>query len=289
MSDQRVDDPVDAPSKGSESPEGSRAARYIRRLAVPILLLWVAVAASTNIFAPQLEVVGAARSVSLNAADSPSIQATRHIGKVFGEFDSDSAAMIVLEGDKPLGADAHHFYDALVQRLAHDTKHVEHIQDFWGDPLTAGGSQSKDGKAALVQVYLAGNQGEALSNQSVDAVRNIVASMPPPPGVKAYVTGAAPLITDNFEVGSQGTHKVTLITFLVIGLMLLVVYRSIATTLIMLVTVLVELAAARGVVAALANWGVIGLSTYSTNLLTLLAIAAGTDYGIFLVGRYHEA
>ncbi len=213
----------------------------------------------------------------------------RHIGQVFDEFNSDSAAMIVLEGDQPLGDDAHRFYDTLVKRLAEDTKHVEHIQDFWGDPLTAGGSQSKDGKAALVQVYLAGNQGEALSNQSVDAIREIVASVPPPPGVKAYVTGAAPLITDNFEVGSEGTEKVTGITFLVIAVMLLVVYRSLVTMLLMLVTVLIELAAARGVVAALAHSGVIGLSTYSTNLLTLLAIAAGTDYGIFIVGRYHEA
>ena len=37
------------------------------------------------------------------------------------------------------------------------------------------------------------------------------------------------------------------------------------------------------------NSGIIGLSTYSTNLLTLLAIAAGTDYVIFVVGRYQEA
>jgi uncharacterized membrane protein YdfJ with MMPL/SSD domain len=29
------------------------------------------------------------------------------MGKVFQEFDSDSAAMIVLEGDQPLGDDAH--------------------------------------------------------------------------------------------------------------------------------------------------------------------------------------
>ena len=55
-----------------------------------------------------------------------------------------------------------------------------------------------------------------------------------------------------------------------------------------LVTVLVEMSAARGIVAFLANVGVIGLSTYSTNLLTLLVIAAGTDYVIFLLGRYHE-
>ena len=115
MSEHRVADPIDHPA------EGSRTARNIRRLAVPILLLWVAVAALTNIVAPQLEVVGAARSVSLNAADSPSIQAMRHIGEKFDEFDSDSAAMIVLEGDQPLGADAHHFYDTLVQRLAQDT------------------------------------------------------------------------------------------------------------------------------------------------------------------------
>ncbi len=55
-----------------------------------------------------------------------------------------------------------------------------------------------------------------------------------------------------------------------------------------LVTVLIEMSAARGIVSFLANAGVIGLSTYSTNILTLLVIAAGTDYIIFLLGRYHE-
>ena len=71
--------------------------------------------------------------------------------------------------------------------------------------------------------------------------------------------------------------------------MLLVVYRSIVTMILMLMTVMVELSAARGVVATLANSGIISLSTYTTNLLTLLAIAAGTDYVIFVVGRYQEA
>ena len=283
MSGHRVEDPA------VESAQGSRAARLIRRLAVPILLAWVAIAALTNVLVPQLEKVGEERSVSMSSPDSPSLQAMNHIGKVFHEFDSDSAAMIVLEGDKPLGDDAHQFYDTMLKKLAADTKHVQHIQDFWGDSLTAGGAQSKDGKSALVQVYLAGNQGEALANESVDAVREIVANTPAPQGVKAYVTGAAPLITDNFEVGSKGTEKVTIVTFVVIAVMLLLVYRSVATMLLVLFTVLVELASARGVVAMLANTGVIGLSTYATNLLTLLAIAAGTDYAIFIIGRYHEA
>ena len=39
----------------------------------------------------------------------------------------------------------------------------------------------------------------------------------------------------------------------------------------------------------LGHIGIIPLSTYATNLLTLLAVAAGTDYAIFLLGRYQEA
>src|SRR3979490_1085538 len=261
----------------------------IRRFAVLIALFWLGLAVLTNVFVPQLETVAESHNVSLSPQDSPSLQASKRIGKVFGEFDSDSSAMIVLEGDQPLGADAHHYYDGLIRKLSQDTKHVEHIQDFWGDPLTAAGSQSADGKAALVQVYLAGNQGETLSNQSVDSVREIVDATPPPPGVKAYVTGAAPLVTDQFEVGRKGTLKVTLITIGVIALMLFSIYRRVTTVFLVIFTVMIELTASRGVVAVLANAGLIGLSTYSTNLLTLLVIAAGTDYAIFILGRYHEA
>ena len=99
--------------------------------------------------------------------DAPSLQAMQRIGKEFKEFDSNSSVMIVLEGDQPLGDAAHKYYDGLINKLEADTKHVEHIQDFWGDPLTASGAQSADGKAAYVQVYLAGNQGESLANESV--------------------------------------------------------------------------------------------------------------------------
>ena len=226
-------------------------AHTIRRLSVPILLVWLGLAAITNIAVPNLEEVAAQHNVPLSSPDAPSFQAIKHMGKVFHEFDSDSAAMILLESDKPLGDDAHRFYNTLVHKLQQDTTHVQHVQDFWSDPLTAAGSQSNDGKAAYVQLYLAGNQGEAKSIESVDAVRDIVANTPPPPGIKAYVTGAAPLITDQFEVGSKGILKVTLVTLLVIAVMLFWVYRSVITTILVLVTVLIELAAARGIVAFL--------------------------------------
>ena len=263
--------------------------RFIRLFSLPILLGWLAVVVLVNVVAPQLEVVGEAHAVSLAPNDAPSMIAMQRVGQDFQEFDSNSSAMVVLEGEQPLGDEAHKFYDGLIDKLEADKTHVQHIQDFWGDPLTAAGSQSADGKAAYVQLYLSGNQGESLANESVAAVRDIVANSTPPPGVKAYVTGPAALTNDQHHAGDSSIKLITMITICVIFVMLLFVYRSIVTVLLVLVMMFIELAAARGIVAALGYYDLIGLSTFATNLLTTLAIAAGTDYAIFLVGRYHEA
>lgn len=129
------------------------------------------------------------RSVSMSPSEAPSVIAMKRVGEVFEQFKSDSAVMIVLEGDQPLADDAHRFYDELVDRLEADTKHVEHVQDFWGDPLTEAGAQSSDLKAGYVQVYLAGNMGEALSNEPVEAVNEIVAGLPAPPDRRRHRDG----------------------------------------------------------------------------------------------------
>ncbi|MDT5008631.1 MAG: putative drug exporter of the superfamily, partial [Mycobacterium sp.] len=266
-----------------------RLAHFLRLASVPMLLFWIGLTVVLNMFVPQLEKVGEAHTVSMSPTDAPSMQAMKRVGGDFKEFNSDSSAMVLLEGDQPLGPDAHHYYDGLVRQLQQDTAHVQHIQDFWGDPLTAAGAQSADGKAAYVQLYLAGNQGESLANDSVDSVRAVVARNPPPPGVHVFVTGPTALNADQHHAGDKSVVKVTAITIGVIFVMLLFVYRSIVTTILILLMVFVELGAARGIVALLANSGLIGLSTFAVNLLVLLAIAAGTDYAIFLIGRYQEA
>ena len=270
-------------------PHRSPIARFIRVFAPFILLGWFALTVVSNVAVPPLETVGEAHTVSMNAKDAPSMLSMQEIGATFQEFSSDSNAMIILEGDKPLGADAHRYYDELVKKLEADTAHVEHIQDFWGDPLTASGAQSNDGLSAYVQVYLHGNMGETLANDSVKSVQQIVADTPAPPGVKTYVTGGSALVSDQTEAGNTSILIVTIITLVVIALMLVLVYRSVVTMLLVLFMVFMELGAARGIVAVLGYYQIIGLSTFATSLLTLMVIAAGTDYAIFLIGRYQEA
>jgi RND superfamily putative drug exporter len=267
----------------------SRIPRLLRTFAVPVILGWIALIALLNVVVPQLEVVGKMRSVSMSPDDAQSVIATKRVGEVFGEFKSNSSVMIVLEGRKPLGTETHAYYDQIVKKLDADRKHVEHVQDLWSDPLTGAGAQSNDGKAAYVQVYLAGNQGEALANESVEAVQQIVANCPAPNGVKAYVTGPAALSADQNIAGDRSLQVIETVTFLVIITMLLLVYRSVITVLLTLAMVVFELGAARGMVAFLGYHKIILLSTFATNLLVTLAIAAATDYAIFLIGRYQEA
>ncbi|MGW0162885.1 MMPL/RND family transporter [Mycobacterium sp. NPDC003323] len=264
-------------------------AKFIRTFAIPIIIGWIALVGLVTVTVPPLETVGQMRSVSMSPDYAPSVIASKRIGQVFDEYHSDSQIMIVLEGEQKLGADAHIYYNDLVDRLEADTRHVEHVQDFWGDPLTEAGAQSADGKAAYVQVFLAGNMGEALSNESVEAAKQIVDAVAPPPGIKVYVTGGSALVADQQIAGDRSVRVIEGVIFAVIITMLLLVYRSILTTLLVLVMVVLGLSSARGVVAFLGYHELIGLSTFATQMLVTLAVASATDYAIFLIGRYQEA
>jgi len=262
--------------------------RMVRIFALPIIVFWVLVAVGLGILVPSLGEVAASRSVPMSPTDAPSYQAMLNIGKVFQQYDSDSSAMVVLEGDDKLGDSAHKFYDEIVAKLTADHQHVQNVQDFWSDPLTAAGSQSVDGKSAYVQIFLNGSQGTSESHESVAAVRQIVASVPTPPGIKAHVAGNSVLNADTGVAGHQSMATMELVSVAVIIVMLLGIYRSVVTMLVAMVIIGLELFAAQGVTAAAGYLHIIGLTPYAASMVTMLALAAGTDYVIFLLGRYHE-
>ena len=141
----------------------------------------------------------------------------------------------------------------------------------------------------IVLLRLAGDIGQIQANQSVDAVRDIVANDTPPPGLKVYVSGAAPLASDTLSIANASLNNITIVTIFLIIVMLLLVYRSLSTVLVPLASVLFEMLIAKGVVSTLGHFGVIPLSSFAVNIVVSLTLGAGTDYGIFLLGRYHEA
>ena len=244
---------------------------------------------STNTFMPQVERVAEELAGPVVPHYAPSQRALLSIGAKFHESNSTSLAMVVLEGNRPLADADHQYYDELVRRLQRDSKHVQYVMDLWGKPITAAGAQSLDGKATYVLLRLAGDIGQMQANESVAAVRDIVAKDTPPPGLRVYVSGAAPLASDTVAIANSSLNDITIVTiFLIIG-MLLLVYRSIVTLFVPLAGVLFEMLVAKGVIATLGHLGYIELSSFAVNIVVALTLGAGTDYGIFLMGRYHEA
>lgn len=262
--------------------------RLVRILSLPIIVVWVLIAVTLGALVPSLDDVAATRSVPISPTNAPSYQAMLNIGKVFQQYDSDSSAMVVLEGDDKLGATAHKFYDEIVAKLLTDHEHVQNVQDFWSDPLTAAGSQSVDGKSAYVQIFLNGSQGTTASHESVAAVRKLVDSVPAPDGIKAHVAGNTVLNADTSVAGHQSMARMELVSLVVIIVMLIFIYRSLVTMLISMVIIGLELFSAQGVTALAGNLNIIGLTPYAVSMVTMLSLAAGTDYVIFLLGRYQE-
>ncbi|WP_255791139.1 MMPL/RND family transporter [Mycobacteroides abscessus] len=264
-------------------------AKMIRKYSILVVLAWVAFTVVINVVVPQLEPVTDANQGPLVPLDAPSSKALIHIGESFQESDSNSLATVILEGDHKLNDADHKFYDVLASKLENDKKHVQYVMNLWGQGTTAAGVQSSDGQAAYTLVRVAGDQGSTVSDESIRAVRELVGEVQPPNGVKVYVSGSAPLSTDMLQVGNQSMIRLMYVTIVIITVMLLIVYRSFATAFLTLLIVMVELSCGRGVVAFLAYHKLIGISVFASNILVSLILGAGTDYAIFLIGRYQEA
>src|SRR5260370_38187494 len=86
-------------------------AHLIRTLALPIILLSLLITVGLHMITPPLDKVADQHSVPMTPRDAPAFKAMMRIGQVFKEFDSDSSAMVALEGQDKL-ADSPRVFDS---------------------------------------------------------------------------------------------------------------------------------------------------------------------------------
>ncbi|MEZ0053460.1 RND superfamily putative drug exporter [Mycobacterium sp. MAA66] len=278
------------PQPQPEQVKRPRLAKLLRVLAVPILLIWLAIAVVTNVFVPSLDDITAANAGPLVARDAPSAQAAIRMGNDFKESDFTSVAVLLLETHgRKLDEGDHRYYNEVVHRLLEDTQHVASVQDLWGKPVTMSGSQSADAQATTLTIRPTGDLGSSKANESIESIRDVIAKVPKPNGLSTFVTGPAPLAADTLHATDASLVKLTIVTVILILVLLLITYRSITRAVIPLMGVLTTLAAARGIIAFLVQQGLIEISSFASNLLVSLVLGASTDYAIFYIGRYQEA
>lgn len=286
MFDERTIPPV----TGGVTPARSRwVAALSSRGALLIVALWVLVAGLANVLIPQLEQVVDAHARSFMPADAPSVTAAARAAELFGQQPTNNFVYVVLERNQPLTQADRRFYDAVVSALGADARHVSAVTDLWSNPTTAAGAQSVDGRAVTVMVRLTGMLGTAQARDSVTSVRATLQRLSPPAGLQVHVSGPGATIVDEFAAIDRQMLAITAATIGLILVLLLVVYRSPVTAGIPLLSVGLALALARAVIAALGQADVVEVSLFSVALTAAMTLGAGTDYAIFLIGRYHEA
>ncbi|WP_082993384.1 RND family transporter [Mycobacterium sp. 1245111.1] len=263
-------------------------ARFTGRYAVLAVLGWIAIAVAGNLAVPQLERVVATHARTFMPTDAASAVAAKRSAELFGGAPSNNLDYVVLERDRPLQPADRGYYDKLVAALRADTEHVYAVTDLWSDPITKSAAESRDGRAADLMVRLSGMLGTAQAGAAVAVVRDTVRRLGPPPGLHVYVTGPGGTLADEFAAIDRQMLLITAATVLVIMVLLFVVYRSPVTAAVPLISVGLALAAARPLIALLGNHGVVEVSLFSVALVAAMILGAGTDYAIFLIGRYHE-
>ena len=120
---------------------------------------WVALAAVLTLTFPPLAQMVRENPVAILPANAPSAVTTRQMTEAFHESGSQNLLLAVLTDEKGLGPADEDVYRTLVDRLRQDTRDVVMLQDFLSAPPLRDALTSKDHRAWLLPVGLAGQLG----------------------------------------------------------------------------------------------------------------------------------
>ncbi|KAA1248861.1 RND family transporter [Mycobacterium simiae] len=263
--------------------------RFIQRFALLIVGVWAVAAIVGNSLAPKIEQLISTEDQPFSPYGTPTSLAVQRSAAAFSEKSpGDNVGYLVLERDGALNDGDRTFYDQLVAALRRDSRHVVEVVDWWGVPAIADAVLSRDHHAVTAAMRLAGMVGTSQARESITAARNIVAHLHPPDGLHVYVTGAGATVMDEFEAIDRQIQLITATTIAALLILLSLIYRSLMTAMVPLVSVIVALTMAKPIVSVLVAHGFMGVSLFSVGLSIAVAVGAGTGYAMFLLARYHE-
>lgn len=252
------------------------------------MLAWVVVAVALNVMVPQLERVIEDSSTPALPDEAPATRAFTEMSEKFGSPGANSMAVVVLTNDQGLSVQDHRYYADLVARLRAEETTVASVQDVHSQPELKKTLDSRDGQATYIPVGLRGEIGSPETATQVGAMRQMAESGRPE-NLQVHVTGAAATVADMESELEDRLLPISVVTVGLITIILLLIYRSIGTSLIALITIGVSLATARAVTALCGiSMSIFSVSTLTTAFLTAVVLGAGTDYAVFLISRYHE-
>lgn len=269
-----------------------RLADLVVRWPWMVVATWVAIAVALPLTFPSLGEMAQTHPLAVVPGDAPSSVAARQMTEAFHESGSEDLLLVVLTDDNGLNPADEATYRNMVDALRQDMHDVVMVQDFISTPPLRSVVTSKDNKAWVLPVGVAGELGTpgsyAAFNHIGDIVKHTLEQAPAGTALTANLTGPAATVADLTVAGDHDRLPIELTIAVLVLIVLLVVYRSAITMLLPLITIGVSLVIAQAVVAGYSQLTGSGVSNQSIVFLSAIMAGAGTDYAVFLISRYHD-
>nr|MCH9669510.1 MMPL family transporter [Actinomycetes bacterium] len=228
-------------------------------------------------------------------SDAPSSVAATKMAEAFEETGSDNLLIVAFINEAGLTRDDETAYRKLVDALRDDVINVVSVQDFVSTPQLRQFLTSEDKTTWVLPVSLEGELGTPRAHESFNRVADVVKhnvttydGVAPGDGLTVYLTGPAATVADLTVAGQSDCLPIEIAIAVLVLLVLLVVYRSIVTMLLPLVTIGSSVFIAQGLVAGYSYLTGSGISNQSIVFLSAILAGAGTDYAVFFISRYHD-
>jgi RND superfamily putative drug exporter len=180
----------------------------------------------------------------------------------------------------------HPQFKAYVQQLKGDLDALEPgVVQTVEDPYQAGGRfVSEDRHATLIPVTMAGSLDDA--DKNIDKMLDRTLHAPHPQGFKVWVAGEATAAKDSNTIAEQDLRQGETIGIVAALAILIVVFGTAAAAVVPVVLAIMAIVVALGLVSLLGL--AFDLSFFITNMITMIGLAVGIDYSLFIVSRYRE-
>ena len=276
-----------------------RLADLVVRWPWAVIGVWIAIAVALPLTFPSLGEMAEKHPLVILPSDAPSSATAAKMAEAFQETGSDNLLVVAFINETGLTPADEAAYRKLVDALRDDLINVVAVQDFVSTPQLRQFLTSEDKTTWVLPVSLEGELGTPRAYESYNRVAAIVKhtvptyggptdSGAPGDGLTVYVTGPAATVADLTVAGEQDRLPIEIAIAVLVLLVLLVVYRSLITMLLPLVTIGSSVVIAQGLVAGYSHLTGSGVSNQSIVFLSAILAGAGTDYAVFFISRYHD-
>jgi RND superfamily putative drug exporter len=266
---------------------GARVRRVVRRPAV-----WggAATVALLALAAPALGMRLGSPTVDLPAS-SPVLQTIDRVSQAFPQ--TPSPAQVVVTGRDVAGPGMRDAIVALQARAAADGPHGAIREPITATPIAGG-------RGLIIDVPLAGNGGNAVSNDALLTLRNQIlpATLGHVGGISYAVTGNTAQSHDNAAAMHSATPLVVAFVVVLAFLLLLAAFRSVAIPLVSIALNLLSVGAGYGLITLIFQdgrlQGVLGYTSFGAIIgwiplfMFVLLFGLSMDYHVFILSRIRE-